>query len=173
MSTPRPEGLDLDEPAGLVSWEEARRRCEALRESGRTVVFTNGCFDLLHAGHVRYLADARELGDLLVVGLNSDDSVQRLKGEGRPWNSAAARATVLLGLRSVDLVIVFDQDTPLELIQHLRPSILCKGADYAPDEVVGRPEVEADGGRLVLIPFVTGFSSSALMARIRETDGTP
>lgn len=142
-------------------------RCRLLRAEGRRVVFTNGCFDLLHAGHVLYLADARALGDVLVVGLNNDLSVARLKGPDRPWNSEVARATVLLALASVDFVTLFAEDTPLELIRALRPDVLCKGGDYRPENVVGRAEVEADGGRLAIIPFVAGFSSSRLSARIR------
>lgn len=164
------EGKGLSRPEGLLSREAAAARCRALRDAGRRIVFTNGCFDLLHVGHVVYLAEARQLGDVLVVGLNSDDSVSRLKGPRRPWNSEVARATVLLALSSVDVVTVFAEDTPLELILALRPHVLCKGGDYSPEGVVGRVEVEADGGRLVLLPFVTGFSSTRLERRILGTE---
>ena len=133
--------------------------------------FTNGCFDLLHPGHVRYLEDARALGDFLVVGLNSDASVARLKGVGRPLQDESARASVLLGLRSVDAVVRFNEDTPLKLIQALQPDILVKGGDYTPDTVVGREAVEARGGRVVIIPLIPGHSTSRIEERIRSGRG--
>lgn len=133
--------------------------------------FTNGCFDLLHPGHVRYLEDARALGDFLVVGLNSDASVARLKGVGRPLQDESARAAVLLGLRSVDAVVRFNEDTPLELIKALQPDILVKGGDYTPDTVVGREVVESRGGRIVIIPFIPGHSTSRIEERIRSGRG--
>ena len=137
----------------------------------KTLCFTNGCFDLIHPGHVQYLADARALGDFLVVGLNSDASVARLKGAGRPVQDEAARAAVLLGLRSVDAVVRFDEDTPQELIRALRPDVLVKGGDYTPETVVGREIVEGRGGRLVLIPFLPGHSTSRIEERIRSGRG--
>lgn len=136
-----------------------------------TLCFTNGCFDLIHPGHVQYLADARALGDFLVVGLNSDASVARLKGVGRPLQDEAARAAVLLGLRSVDAVVRFDEDTPFELIRALQPNVLVKGGDYTPETVVGRDLVEGGGGRLVLIPFLPGHSTSRIEQRIRTGRG--
>jgi D-beta-D-heptose 7-phosphate kinase/D-beta-D-heptose 1-phosphate adenosyltransferase len=136
-----------------------------------TLCFTNGCFDLIHPGHVQYLADARALGDFLVVGLNSDASVARLKGPGRPLQDEAARAAILLGLRSVDAVVRFDEDTPLELIRALQPDVLVKGGDYTPETVVGRELVEARGGRLVLIPFLPGHSTSRIEQRIKSGRG--
>lgn len=137
----------------------------------KVLCFTNGCFDLIHPGHVQYLADARALGDCLVVGLNSDLSVARLKGPGRPLQDEAARAAILLGLRSVDAVIRFDEDTPQELIQRLQPDVLVKGGDYTPETVVGRDFVEGRGGRLVLIPFLPGHSTSRIEQRIRSGRG--
>jgi len=136
-----------------------------------TLCFTNGCFDLLHPGHVKYLEDVRALGDFLVVGLNSDASVARLKGPSRPLQDERARAMVLLGLRSVDAVIRFDEDTPLELITALQPDLLAKGGDYTPETVVGKDVVEARGGRLVLVPFLPGHSSSTIVERIRTGRG--
>jgi len=133
--------------------------------------FTNGCFDLIHPGHVQYLEDARALGDFLVVGLNSDASVARLKGPSRPLQDEAARARVLLGLRSVDAVVRFEEDTPFELITALQPDILTKGGDYTPETVVGRDVVEARGGRLVLIPFLPGHSTSTIVERIKSGHG--
>ncbi len=135
----------------------------------RPVVFTNGVFDILHRGHVEYLYAARALGDALVVGLNTDASVRRLKGPQRPLNPERDRSLVLAGLGCVDAVTLFGEDTPQDLIAALLPDILVKGGDYRPEEVVGRPEVEAAGGRLVLIPFVQGRSTTALVDRIRSS----
>jgi D-beta-D-heptose 7-phosphate kinase/D-beta-D-heptose 1-phosphate adenosyltransferase len=133
-----------------------------------SVVFTNGVFDLLHPGHVELLEAARREGAALVVGLNSDASVRRLgKGPGRPVAAEAARARVLAGLAAVDCVVVFDQDTPFELIRHLAPDVLVKGDDYTRDRIVGADWVEARGGRVVRVPLVPGFSTSALVERLR------
>lgn len=137
------------------------------RPRERTLVFTNGCFDLLHRGHVALLNAARTLGELLVVGLNSDDSVRRLKGPGRPVLPASDRAYLLASLRAVDAVTVFEEDTPLALIETLLPDVLVKGADYGPDEVVGREQVERAGGRLVLLPLEEGRSTTELLRRLR------
>lgn len=133
--------------------------------------FTNGCFDLIHPGHVQYLEDVRALGDFLVVGLNSDASVRRLKGPSRPLQDEWARARILLALRSVDAVVRFDEDTPLELITALQPDVLAKGGDYTPETVVGRDIVEARGGKLVLVPFLPGHSTSLIESRIRSGRG--
>ena len=133
--------------------------------------FTNGCFDILHPGHVAYLEEVRELCDFLVVGLNSDASVARLKGPSRPVQDEVARASVLLGLRSVDAVVRFAEDTPQLLIQDLQPDLLAKGGDYTPSSVVGRDIVEARGGRLVLLPFREGNSTSRVVTRIKSGRG--
>jgi D-beta-D-heptose 7-phosphate kinase/D-beta-D-heptose 1-phosphate adenosyltransferase len=134
------------------------------------VVFTNGCFELLHAGHVAYLQEARALGDALVVGVNSDASARRLeKGHGRPFVPEAERALLVAALEAVDAVCVFDEDTPAELIRELLPAVLVKGADYATDDVVGREAVEASGGRVQLVPLVEGRSTTGLLERIRWT----
>jgi D-beta-D-heptose 7-phosphate kinase/D-beta-D-heptose 1-phosphate adenosyltransferase len=138
-----------------------------LRRAHRKVVFTNGCFDLLHPGHVKLLTEARRGGDLLVVGLNSDASVTRLKGEGRPILSAADRAQVLGGLDAVDFVVVFDEDTPEAVIRELRPQALVKGGDYTEASVVGAPFVRSYGGDVVLIPLVEGRSTSSMVARLK------
>lgn len=143
----------------------ARILCRRARAEGRRVVFTNGCFDLLHPGHVRYLAAARSLGDLLVVGLNADASVRRLKGRGRPLQHEAARAEVLAGLASVDAVVLFEADTPLELIVALAPAVLVKGADWGADAIVGAAEVGALGGKVVRIELVAGQSTTRLIER--------
>ena len=133
--------------------------------------FTNGCFDILHPGHVQYLEDARALGDFLVVGLNSDESVARLKGPSRPLQSLEARAMVLLGLKSVGAVISFDEDTPARLIEQIQPDVLIKGGDYALDQVVGRDTVEKRGGRTAIIPFLEGHSTSAIVHRVQIGKG--
>lgn len=132
------------------------------------VVFTNGCFDLLHPGHVAYLAAARKLGDLLVVGVNDDASVARLKGPERPINNLEDRMLMLASLESVDAVIAFSEDTPLELIQKIKPQILVKGGDYKKEDIVGAEEVEVAGGRVVIIPFEEGYSSTALIDKIQS-----
>jgi rfaE bifunctional protein nucleotidyltransferase chain/domain len=143
----------------------ARRR---LRAEGRQVVFTNGCFDLLHPGHVGYLAAARALGDALVVALNSDASVQRLKGAGRPILKQNERAEVMAALAAVDYVTVFDEDTPRQLIAALLPDVLVKGGDWAIEEIVGREAVEAAGGRVLALPYLEGCSTTDIIERIRR-----
>jgi rfaE bifunctional protein nucleotidyltransferase chain/domain len=136
------------------------------RPRDRRVVFTNGCFDLLHRGHVEYLHGARALGDALVVGLNTDASVRRLKGGRRPLVGQEDRALVLAGLASVDAVVLFDEDTPLALIAALAPDVLVKGGDYLPEDIVGRDEVEGAGGSVRVLPLVEGRSTSALIERL-------
>jgi rfaE bifunctional protein nucleotidyltransferase chain/domain len=143
------------------------------RPRGQRVVFTNGCFDVLHRGHVEYLSAARALGDVLVVGLNSDDSVRRLKGPTRPVNPESDRAVVLAGLAAVDVVTVFDEDTPHRLISRLLPDLLVKGGDYTASEVVGAPEVEANGGRVVIIPLVAGRSTTSILCRAQDVNPVP
>ena len=138
------------------------------RQKGKEIVFTNGCFDLLHVGHVKYLQAARQLGDLLVLGLNSDASIRRLKGAKRPLISEEERAHILAALDCIDYVVIFDEDTPLELIKTLRPHILVKGGDYTPEEVVGRELVESWEGRVELIQFVDGKSTSRTIEKILE-----
>jgi D-beta-D-heptose 7-phosphate kinase/D-beta-D-heptose 1-phosphate adenosyltransferase len=140
----------------------------ALREEGRRLVFTNGCFDVLHVGHVRYLAAARALGDALLVAINSDRSVQALKGEGRPVMHEAERAEMLAALASVDFVTIFDEESPRSLIAELLPDVLVKGGDYRPDEIHGREEVEAAGGRVLALPFVEGASTTNVIERVRR-----
>ncbi|HXE75675.1 MAG TPA: D-glycero-beta-D-manno-heptose 1-phosphate adenylyltransferase [Candidatus Xenobia bacterium] len=138
------------------------------KDNGKRVVFTNGCFDLLHVGHVRLLQQARAEGDALVVGLNSDASVQRLKGAGRPLVAQADRAELLAALECVDAVTIFEEDTPRELIAAVLPDVLVKGGDWAADRIVGREEVEANGGKVVVVPYVEGHSTSALIEKLRK-----
>ena len=138
------------------------------REEGRRVVLTNGCFDLLHPGHLTLLEAARAHGDVLVVAINSDRSVRRIKGEGRPLVPEGERAETLLALEAVDRVVVYDEPTPLEVVKALVPDVLVKGADWAEDAIVGREQVEASGGRVVRVEMVPGRSTSAMLERIRH-----
>ena len=137
--------------------------------NGQRVVFTNGCFDLLHPGHIRVLEQARALGDALIVAINSDASVRRIKGNGRPVIPEKERAEVLAALEAVDYVAIFDEPTPQNLIARVLPDVLVKGSDWGPDEVVGRAEVEAAGGRVVSIPLEPGYSTTSLIERIRDS----
>ncbi len=150
----------------ITSRENIGPICDALRREHRRIVFTNGCFDILHRGHVTYLAAARALGDVLVLGLNSDASVRRLKGPSRPINSTEDRAAVMDALRAVDYVTIFDEDTPLELIQSVKPDILVKGGDYEIADIVGADFVQARGGSVRTIPFVEGKSTTGLIRAI-------
>jgi rfaE bifunctional protein nucleotidyltransferase chain/domain len=147
--------------------DEAGRVALAIHARGGTVVFTNGVFDLLHPGHVRYLQAARELGDALIVGLNSDRSVRANKGAERPITPERERAEILLALECVDAVAIFDEDTPAEIITRVQPDVLVKGADWGPDNIVGRDTVEARGGRVVRMPLIEGYSTTELLRRAR------
>lgn len=138
------------------------------RRQGRRIVFTNGCFDLLHPGHIDYLQRARALGDALIIGLNSDVSVRGLKGPLRPINPLPDRAVMLGALACVDLIVPFDEETPIKVISALLPDILVKGGDYRADDIVGAREVRDHGGEVVVMPFIPGYSSSALIRRIVE-----
>jgi len=152
----------------ILKLDEAVLQFGRQSRDGRCVVFTNGCFDLLHPGHIASLEQARSLGDALVVGINSDESVRQLKGAGRPIFPQDERAEILAALECVDAVVIFDDLTPREVIARLLPDILVKGGDWASDQIVGREEVEAAGGRVVSIPTVSGYSTSAILQRIRD-----
>ena len=151
----------------ILDREELLRVREELRARGRKLVFTNGCFDILHVGHVRYLAAARGLGDALLVAVNSDRSVRALKGAGRPVMNESERAELLAALSSVDFVTVFDEDSPRRLIGEVLPDVLVKGGDYELDEIHGREEVEAAGGRVLALPFVEGASTTGIIERVK------
>jgi D-beta-D-heptose 7-phosphate kinase/D-beta-D-heptose 1-phosphate adenosyltransferase len=148
----------------VLAQVDALRRRAAARARGQTFVFTNGCFDLIHPGHVALLREAKAQGHYLMVGINSDRSVRGLKGSGRPVQSEADRAAVLAAMRDVDGVVVFDEETPAKIIEALKPDVLVKGGDYTADQVVGREVVEKSGGRVHIVPLVAGKSSSALAA---------
>jgi rfaE bifunctional protein nucleotidyltransferase chain/domain len=155
----------------ILEREELIEERERLRRAGKRLVFTNGCFDLLHPGHVRYLSQARGLGDALVVALNSDQSVRAIKGEGRPILRERERAEVMAALESVDYVTIFDEETPRELISSLLPDILVKGGDWATDQIVGREEVEAAGGKVLSLTYIDGLSTTDIIKRIKEGEG--
>jgi rfaE bifunctional protein nucleotidyltransferase chain/domain len=152
-----------------VTGSEAVELVRRARGEGKTIVFTNGVFDILHPGHIRYLRDARALGDLLIVGLNSDRSVKALaKAPNRPINAENERAEILAALASVDAVVIFDEDTPHEIISALQPDILVKGADWGENAIVGRDIVEARGGKVVRIALAEGYSTTKIIDRIRS-----
>ena len=150
----------------LKGREELRHIVEGLKKQGKRIVFTNGCFDLLHIGHIRYLEEAKSLGDILVVGVNSDRSVRSLKGPNRPILPEEERAEILSGLESVNYITIFDEPTPLELISTLQPHILVKGGDWTKESIVGKEVVERSGGEVAILPFVEGSSTSNLIEAI-------
>jgi D-beta-D-heptose 7-phosphate kinase/D-beta-D-heptose 1-phosphate adenosyltransferase len=159
--------VKLEDSTLVLSRSNAASFAQRLRESAKQVVFTNGVFDLIHPGHVRYLREARSLGDALIVGVNADESVRRNKGEGRPVTPERERAELIAALTCVDAVTVFGEDTPAEVIRAIQPDVLVKGADWAADQIVGRDTVEARGGRVVRIAVEKGYSTTALLDRIR------
>jgi rfaE bifunctional protein nucleotidyltransferase chain/domain len=146
-----------------------KKTLEALRKEGKKIAFTNGCFDILHVGHVRYLREAKKAGDILVLALNSDSSVKAIKGEERPLVGEEERAEVLAALEFVDFIIIFKELTPLELINYLKPDILIKGGDWPEEKVVGREEVKKWGGRVAIIPEVEGKSTTNIVEKIKKT----
>lgn len=156
----------------LLSQDQLLGVRQGLRAEGKSLVFTNGVFDLLHVGHVRYLAAARALGDALLVAVNSDKTVRELKGDGRPVVNENERAEVLAALRQVDYVTIFDDVSPRSLIAKLLPDVLVKGGDYSLDEIHGRKEVEAAGGRVIALPFVAGASTSTIIERMKKSGPT-
>lgn len=155
-------------PTRILTLDETILRFGREKRNGRRIVFTNGCFDLLHPGHLSLLEQARALGDELIVGVNSDASVRQNKGAGRPIVPEQERAEILAALECVDSVVIFDEPTPREVIRQLLPDVLVKGGDWPSDQIVGREEVEAAGGRVVLVPVVTGYSTTAILRTIRE-----
>ncbi len=138
-----------------------------LKNNEKKLVFTNGCFDIIHSGHIKYLTEARKLGDYLIVGLNSDNSVKILKGEERPINNEEDRAAVLCGLKAVDFVTIFDEETPAELIREIIPNVLVKGGDYIVETVVGADTVQNNGGKVIIIPFVEGKSTTRIINKMK------
>jgi D-beta-D-heptose 7-phosphate kinase/D-beta-D-heptose 1-phosphate adenosyltransferase len=150
----------------ILSREELKKEVELRRRAGSKIVFTNGCFDIVHAGHVRYLDKAKSAGDVLIAALNSDSSVRKIKGEKRPIVPQQERAEVLASLKSVDYVTIFEETTPIELIEYLKPDILAKGADWPEDKIVGRDSVLSWGGKVILIPLAEGVSTTKIIEKI-------
>jgi rfaE bifunctional protein nucleotidyltransferase chain/domain len=154
--------------SGLITREEATRICYLEKHRGGKTVFTNGVFDLLHRGHLEYLREARALGNVLIVGLNSDESVHKIKGPQRPLINQEDRAAMLLSLKFVNYVVIFDEETPADLIAALKPSVLVKGGDYKPEEIVGYDTVKREGGEVKTIQFRDGYSTTGLIKKIHE-----
>ena len=153
----------------VVSQNQALKELKTWREKNKKIVFTNGCFDIIHPGHIDYLSQARDLGDILVLGLNTDQSVKRLnKGSNRPINDERTRAYVLAGLASVDLIVFFDEETPYNLIKLLQPNVLVKGKDYEVEKIIGFDILKENGGEVITIPFLEGYSTSSLIKKIIE-----
>ena len=153
----------------IKTLQETKEECEQLKALGQKVVFTNGCFDILHPGHTRYLCAARDLGDHLIVAVNSDRSVRTLKGPARPVFSEQVRAELLAALSCVDTVFIFDEDNPLKVIKHLLPDILVKGGDWSEGTIIGADVVKKAGGEVRRIPFITGFSTTDLIEKVMES----
>ncbi len=154
----------------LTSLQQAQKQVRQWKSAGQRIVFTNGCFDLLHPGHIDYLDRAAALGDQLIIGLNDDDSIRRLKSASRPINPLQDRAIMLAALRSVSMVVPFSEDTPLNLINALMPDVLVKGGDYQPDDIVGAAQVRQNGGDVIVMPFIDGHSSTGLIRRIQSIE---
>ena len=152
----------------IVNWQDALIKVIEWKDQQEKLVFTNGCFDLMHIGHLDYLSKAKDLGSKLIIGLNSSESVSRLKGPSRPINTDESRGQMLAALEFVDLVVLFSEDTPLKLINHIQPNILVKGGDYVKENIVGAKEVEKAGGRVEIINFVDGFSTTSLVTKIQN-----
>lgn len=151
----------------IVSSDKLAEICEQMRRENKKIVFTNGCFDIVHAGHVTYLYEAKSFGDILIIGINTDDSVRRLKGEARPLVNQKDRAVVLSALEMVDFVTLFDEDTPLKLIKKLKPDVLVKGGDYTQDTIVGADFVIEHGGEVRVVPLLAGRSTTSIIERIK------
>lgn len=152
----------------IISRDNISRIAQEIRSQNKTIVFTNGCFDIIHPGHIYYLSEAKKFGDYLIIGLNTDASVRRLKGEGRPINSEQDRAIVMDGLKPVDIVVFFDEDTPLALIQEISPNVLVKGGDYKADTIVGADFMKQTNGKVVIIPFLEGKSTTKIIEKINK-----
>jgi D-beta-D-heptose 7-phosphate kinase/D-beta-D-heptose 1-phosphate adenosyltransferase len=152
----------------IMSHEEAKKEIDRLKAEGKRVVFTNGCFDILHPGHTRYLYTARALGDYLVVAVNNDQSVRAIKGEGRPILPQDARTELLAALSCVDCIVIFSEENPLKVIQYLMPHILVKGGDWKEEEIIGADVVKKAGGQVELIPYIPGFSTTDILEKIRS-----
>ncbi len=155
-------------PDRILPWEEVPLEIRRIRLKSKTIAFTNGVFDILHEGHIALLSQAATFADVLIVGINSDDSVKRLKGERRPVNAQESRALIIASLVMVDYVVIFDEDTPLEIIKIITPDVLIKGGDYTIENIVGAAETISTGGKVEIIPLVEGFSTTAIIEKMRK-----
>lgn len=162
--------LDIIQQKLITDPKQLEMAMHVNRFKGKKVVFTNGCFDILHKGHVQYLAKAADLGDYFILGLNSDRSVKALKGESRPVNNEVDRALVLSALHFIDAIVIFDEDTPENLIKQVNPDVLVKGGDWKPDQIVGADFVKSKGGEVMVIDFVDGYSTTSTIEKIKESD---
>ena len=153
----------------IFSFDDLKNQVNAWKQAGEGVVFTNGCFDIIHRGHIEVLAQTADLGDRLIIGLNSDTSIQKLKGKNRPIIEEQSRAILLASLEFVDAVVIFSEDTPLKLISALLPDVLAKGGDYEIETIVGHEIVQQNGGKVKLVPFVDGFSSTTIIEKIKKS----
>ena len=153
----------------IFSLDDLKNQVNAWKQAGEEVVFTNGCFDIIHRGHIEVLAQTADLGDRLIIGLNSDTSIQKLKGKNRPIIEEQSRAILLASLEFVDVVVIFSEDTPLKLISALLPDVLAKGGDYEIETIVGHEIVQQNGGKVKLVPFVDGFSSTTIIEKIKNS----
>lgn len=153
----------------IIDLPNAKKLTDQWKNNGQKIVFTNGCFDLLHAGHIAYLSEAASLGDKLIIGLNADSSVKKLKGASRPINDDLTRSTLLAAMSFVDAVVFFDEETPIKLISEILPDVLVKGGDYTIDEIVGAKEVIANGGEVKSLQFLPGYSSSSIIEKIKNS----
>ncbi|NLJ06834.1 MAG: D-glycero-beta-D-manno-heptose 1-phosphate adenylyltransferase [Sphingobacteriales bacterium] len=152
----------------IYNRDTLKKECQEWATQGKKIVFTNGCFDILHAGHIDYLSKASELGDKLIIGVNSDFSVKRLKGKARPVNDENSRMLLLAALFFVDAVVLFDEDTPYELINELQPDILVKGGDYREEDIAGADIVKRKGGKIIILPFLEGFSTTKIIDKLKS-----
>jgi D-glycero-beta-D-manno-heptose 1-phosphate adenylyltransferase len=157
----------------ILSWEKLKEKLDVVRQEGKKIVFTNGCFDILHVGHARYLNEARQAGDVLVLALNSDSSVRGLKGDKRPINPEADRAYVMASLAAVDYVVIFPEPTPLILIEYLKPDILVKGGDWKEEDIIGSDEIRTWGGKVLVMPETEGASSTDMIDKIIQVYSRP
>ena len=153
----------------IFSLDDLKNQVNAWKQAGEEVVFTNGCFDIIHRGHIEVLAQTADLGDRLIIGLNSDTSIQKLKGKNRPIIEEQSRAILLASLEFVDAVVIFSEDTPINLISTLLPDVLAKGGDYEIEAIVGHEIVQNNGGEVILVPFVDGFSSTTIIDKIKKS----
>ena len=154
----------------IFDWEQLKSQLAGWQSSGKKIVFTNGCFDLLHLGHIDYLSKAKDQGNILIIGVNTDDSVSRIKGKSRPITDEKSRSTILASLGFIDAVVLFDEDTPYELIKLVQPDVLVKGSDYKAEDIVGYDIVKAKGGEIVTIDFLEGYSTTSIENKIRQSE---